>query len=41
MLQEAEKVGLEADEVERLIELGRKEEQARSDIKKAIVEIKQ
>jgi len=41
VLQEAEKVGLEADEVERLIELGRKEEQARSDIKKAIVEIKQ
>ena len=41
MLREAEKVDQEANEVERLIELGRKEEQARSDIKKAIVEIKQ
>ena len=41
MLREAEKVDQEANEVERLIELGRKEEHAKSDIKKAIVKIKQ
>lgn len=41
LLQEAETVNTEADRVERLIELGEKEEPARDDIKKAIGEIKE
>lgn len=40
LLQEAETVNTEADRVERLIELGKKEGPARDDIKKAIGEIK-
>ena len=40
VLQEAENVGQEADEVERLIELGKKEEQAKAEIKQALETVK-
>jgi len=40
MLAEAEEVGKEADEVERLLELEKNEETVRDEIKQAMAELK-